>query len=100
VLSRPGVGWRMEIKGNPMQRPYPMHLSPRCGAKTRSGSPCRSPAMPNSRCRMHGGSSPGAPNGPANGNYRHGRFTCEAIAERRQLSAWIRAMAQLAQEVE
>ena len=63
-------------------------------------SPCRSPAMPNGRCRMHGGSSPGAPRGPANGNYRNGRFTCEAVAERRQLAAWIRAMAQLAQEVE
>jgi hypothetical protein len=33
---------------------------------------------------MHGGSSPGAPKGKANGNYRNGRFTCEAIAERRQ----------------
>ena len=43
----------------------PMHaarfLSPRCGAKTRRGTPCRAPAMPNGRCRMHGGSSPGAP---------------------------------------
>ena len=83
-----------------MQRPYPMHLSPRCGAKTRSGSPCQSPAMPNGRCRMHGGASPGAPKGQENGNYRNGRFTCEAIAQRRQLAAWIRAMAQLAQEVE
>ena len=82
-----------------MQRPYPMHLSPRCGAKTRSGSPCRSPAMPNGRCRMHGGSSPEAPEGKANGNYRHGQFTCDAIAERRQLSAWIRMMGQLAREV-
>ena len=32
---------------------------PRCGAKTRSGRSCRSPAMRNSRCRMHGGSSTG-----------------------------------------
>jgi hypothetical protein len=30
-------------------------LSLRCGARTRSGSPCQSPAMPNGRCRMHGG---------------------------------------------
>jgi hypothetical protein len=30
---------------NPMQSKLPMHLSPRCGAKTRKGSPCRSPAM-------------------------------------------------------
>jgi len=35
--------------------------APRCGAKTRSGAPCRSAAMPNGRCRMHGGGSPGAP---------------------------------------
>ena len=29
-----------------------------CGAKTRSGAPCRSKRMPNGRCRMHGGSTP------------------------------------------
>jgi hypothetical protein len=49
---------------------------------------------------MHGGSSSGAPKGPRNGNYKSGRFTCEAIAERRQLSAWIREMAQFARSVE
>ena len=46
--------------------------------------------MPNGRCRMHGGASPGAPKGEANGSYRHGRFTCEAIERRRELNAWIR----------
>ena len=30
---------------------------------------------------------------------RHGRYTCEVLAERRQLAAWIRMMGQLAQEV-
>jgi hypothetical protein len=44
----------------------PMHLSRRCGARTRRGSQCRSPAMPNGRCRMHGGLSPGAPKGNKN----------------------------------
>lgn len=29
-----------------------------CGAKTRSGAPCRSKRMANGRCRMHGGSTP------------------------------------------
>jgi hypothetical protein len=48
---------------------------------------------------MHGGSSPGAPKRRANGNYRHGGFTCEAIEMRRQLAAWIKAMGQLAREV-
>ena len=32
-----------------------------CGAKTRSDHLCRSQAMPNGRCRMHGGSNKGAP---------------------------------------
>jgi hypothetical protein len=30
-----------------------------CGAKTRQGTSCRSPAMPNGRCRLHGGKSTG-----------------------------------------
>src|SRR5690625_5843014 len=33
----------------------------RCGAKTRSGKPCKNWAMKNGRCRMHGGKSTGAP---------------------------------------
>ena len=34
--------------------------SPRCGAKARTtGKPCRSAAMSNGRCRMHGGKSTG-----------------------------------------
>lgn len=32
-----------------------------CGAKTRSGTPCKGFAMKNGRCRMHGGRSTGAP---------------------------------------
>jgi hypothetical protein len=48
---------------------------------------------------MHGGCSPGAPRGEANGNYKTGRFTCEALEERRLLAAWIRAMGRLAREV-
>ena len=77
----------------------PMHLSPRCGAKTRSGSLCRSPAMPNGRCRMHGGASPGAPSGERNGNYKHGRFTAEAIESRRGLNALIRELRRAAEQV-
>lgn len=30
-----------------------------CGAKTRSGAPCKNKAMQNGRCRMHGGKSTG-----------------------------------------
>jgi hypothetical protein len=42
--------------GNPRGNP---NAAPRCGARTRTGAPCRSPAMPNGRCRMHGGKSTG-----------------------------------------
>ena len=42
--------------GNPRGNP---NLAPRCGAKTRLGCPCRSPAMANGRCRMHGRASTG-----------------------------------------
>ena len=55
----------------------------RCGAKTRMGTRCESPAMPNGRCRMHGGSSPGAPKGNKNA-LKHGRYTAEASTPSRQ----------------
>jgi hypothetical protein len=87
----------MKLADNPMQRP--MHASPRCGARTRSGSTCHSPAMSNGRCRMHGGSSPGAPKGSKNGMYRHGRYTAEAIELRRKMNTWIRVMREAAQEI-
>lgn len=71
-----------------------MHRSPRCGAKTRRGTPCQSPAMPNGRCRMHGGTNPGAPKGNRNA-WKHGRYSAEAIARRREASALMRAMRQV-----
>jgi hypothetical protein len=33
--------------------------APRCGARTRAGGCCGQPAMPNGRCRFHGGKSTG-----------------------------------------
>jgi uncharacterized protein YjcR len=68
----------------------PMLASPRCGAKTRSGGSCRSPAVRGKRrCRMHGGASKsGAPRGNQNAR-RHGLFTKVAIAERKQIQAML-----------
>ena len=41
------------LAGNP-------HSAPRCGARTRAGSPCRAPAVRNrKRCRLHGGRATG-----------------------------------------
>lgn len=63
-----------------------MLASPRCGAKTRSGGACRAPAVSGrKRCRMHGG-APGSGAPRANRNARkHGLFTGDAIAERKEI---------------
>ena len=63
----------------------------RCGAKTRAGTPCRTPAMPNGRCRMHGGTNPGAPKGNQNA-LKHGERTGARIAERRRWADTLRQM--------
>jgi hypothetical protein len=59
-----------------------------CGARTRSGAPCKSaPVTGRRRCRMHGGADgSGAPKGARNGNYKHGRYTKEVAATR----SWLR----------
>ena len=78
----------------------PMLVSPRCGAKTRSGGACRSPAVNGrQRCRMHGGAQgSGAPR--ANRNARkHGLFTRDAIAERRQIQALLGEARKLLEEM-
>src|SRR5271163_2658166 len=64
----------------------------RCGARTRRGTACGSPAMPNGKCRIHGGKSPGAPRGERNGRWRGGFYSQEAEAERRRLRELIRQM--------
>jgi glucans biosynthesis protein len=77
----------------------PMHQAPRCGAKTRSGKPCRSPGMPkNGRCRMHGGTNPGGPIGNQHA-LKHGRYSAEAIERRRQISRLLRSMRASASDV-
>ncbi|WP_375458335.1 HGGxSTG domain-containing protein [uncultured Enterovirga sp.] len=74
------------------EEPSSLRLARRCGARTRSGTPCCSPATKGkARCRMHGGAAGhGAPRNERNGNYRHGRYTCEAIAERRRFRDLLR----------
>lgn len=80
-----------------VNNPMPCHLSPRCLARTRSGTLCQAPAMPNGRCRMHGGKSPGAPKGNRN-SWRHGYYSADAIADRRALRATLRQLRAAAQD--
>ncbi|WP_375545924.1 HGGxSTG domain-containing protein [Tsuneonella litorea] len=66
-----------------------MKAAPRCGAKTRRGTPCQSPAVSGkARCRMHGGAKgSGAPRGNQNA-YIHGAYSREA-------REWDRAFAEM-----
>lgn len=67
----------------------PMH--PACGAKTRSGAPCKSrPVIGRKRCRMHGGTSPGAPKGNRNA-WKHGERSAINGAVLRRLRALLEA---------
>jgi uncharacterized protein YjcR len=58
----------------------PMRQSPRCGAKTRAGTPCQAPAVNGKRrCRMHGGAAgSGAPAGNQNA-LRHGMYSRDTL---------------------
>ena len=97
-----GEGSQQKQPKNPVHRlpdwrtTLPLAQScPRCGAKTRSGSSCRSPAMPNGRCRMHGGSSTG-PTAAGIERIRqartiHGGRSAEMIELRREMAMLKRA---------
>src|SRR5882762_3707413 len=93
-----GVGFHQYLRFNPMQSKLQMHRSLRCGARTRSESPCQSPAMPNGRCRMHGGLSPGAPRGNKNA-FKHGHYAAEAVASRREIAKLLRDARALVKQV-
>lgn len=56
------------------KQPHAVKNRKRCGAKTRNGGTCKNWAMPNGRCRMHGGKSTGAPKGNQNSK-KHGFFS-------------------------
>ena len=69
----------------------------RCGAKTRSGDPCKNPIVNGAkRCRMHGGAKgSGAPTGERHGRYVHGRYTKDQMARRREAMAELREIERL-----
>ena len=78
--------------------------APRCGAKTRKGTACKSPAMSNGRCRMHGGKSTGprTPEGlerSRKANWKHGHYSQESIEERRLLRQFIKDSKEFLEEI-
>jgi hypothetical protein len=84
-------------QGNPMN-------APRCGARTRQGTPCRAPAMANGRCRMHGGKSTGPRTAAGlarsrRARYQHGYYSTEAKAQRRAVLAMMRQCRALVEQI-
>lgn len=73
-----------------------LNAAPRCHATSkRTGNQCQGPAVRGWRvCRFHGARG-GAPRGPANGAYRSGLHTKEAIASRKQIAALLKSATKL-----
>ena len=73
-----------------MKRKFEPHESRYCGARTRSGRPCRnSPIRNRARCKLHGGRSTGprTAEGRARSSQNrrlHGRYTRKAIQEEQE----------------
>ena len=67
--------------------PGDLSIAPRCGARTRKGLPCGSPAVRGrKRCRMHGGRSTGPRTAAGlsrskRAHWKHGRYSAEARQE-------------------
>jgi hypothetical protein len=77
-----------------------MLVSQRCGAKTRKGGACKSPAVAGkNRCRMHGGApGSGAPKNNKNA-FKHGLYTREAIEKRKRLQELLGHSRKLIKEI-
>jgi hypothetical protein len=92
---------RVSLTDNPMRpaetAPVPVSQVSRCGARTRSRYAMQvRPVTGRRRCRMHGGADgSGAPKGPKDGNYKHGRYTEEMAATRR----WLREATHMLREL-
>ena len=89
----PCCGWLRH--GN---RPGDYAKEPRCGARTRSESRCRQPAMANGRCRMHGSLSTGPRTAEGlararQARWKHGFASAETRALRRLVAVTCRDLA-------
>lgn len=99
MLSPHGQRWGTLKNGN---SGFDLRKAPRCGAKTRAGTPCQCPAMANGRCRVHGGLSTGAKTAAGIARIsaavlKNGRYTKEEKAKKERrayvagLGRWARA---------
>jgi hypothetical protein len=79
--------------GKKNHQPEQFQKARQCGARSRSGAPCRAPATKKGRCRFHGGApGSGAPFGKRNGKYRHGDRSRAAVAERQKFGKLLKML--------
>ncbi len=73
-----------------------MHQSLRCGARTRAGNPCQSPAVSGKRrCRMHGGAEGSGARGDNRNALKHGRYSYESVEFRHGMRELLREAREL-----
>jgi hypothetical protein len=93
AINEPQAKRRGRLKnGNPAGDPS---TAPRCGARTRKGTPCNGPALHNGRCRMHGGTSAGPRTAiglarSRRAHWKHGRYSAKAKREAKLLHQLLR----------
>ena len=88
------------MSGSHVRNTGAMLASPRCCARTRSGTACLAPAVHGkTRCSMHGAAAgSGAPRGNRNAR-KHGLFGGVVVAERRRVQALLGETRKLLQEM-
>jgi hypothetical protein len=88
-----------KVEANPMKGEgpeYAFQKAPRCTAKSkRTGERCKAPAVKGwNVCRFHGARG-GAPEGEANGAWKHGHYSKAAKTERSLLKLLLRRASSL-----
>ena len=82
---------------------FDFNTLPACGAKTRSGGPCKHKGnLRNGRCKRHGGVSTGPTHqafGKAHHRYVHGLKTKEVTAMRKRAAEMTKSLKDLVQQV-
>ncbi len=88
------------MAGSHQRNTSAMRQTARCGAKTRRGTSCQSPAVRGKkRCRMHGGAKgSGAPEGNENA-LKHGMYTRETLSFQKHVRDLLREGTKTIEEI-
>ncbi|HZE11717.1 MAG TPA: HGGxSTG domain-containing protein [Burkholderiales bacterium] len=78
-----------------------MLASARCGARTRSGRPCRAPAVSGkARCRKHGAAAGSGGQAGNRNAHKDGFYSAEEKAQRRRIMDFVRECNRVLEEID